>query len=151
MVRITGQRRPDRGTIGRSSANRDYRMSTYGLTVVLAIHDEQIAEHGGSSGVRDQGLLRSALERPRNIAAYEPDGESDLARLAAAYGYGIVKNHPFIDGNKRTALVVTETFLNLNGLALLADDATCVAVIEALASGTMKEEKFARWIRENIA
>jgi death on curing protein len=76
---------------------------------------------------------------------------SDLARLAAAYGYGIVKNHPFIDGNKRTALVVTETFLNLNGLALRADDATCVAVIEALAGGTMKEEKFARWIRENIA
>jgi death-on-curing protein len=121
------------------------------LTVVLAIHDEQIAEHGGSSGVRDQGVLSSALDRPRNIAAYEPDGESDLARLAAAYGYGIVKNHPFIDGNKRTALVVTETFLNLNGLALLADDATCVAVMEALAGGTMKEEKFARWIRENIA
>ncbi|HUZ90897.1 MAG TPA: type II toxin-antitoxin system death-on-curing family toxin [Methylocella sp.] len=122
-----------------------------GLTVVFAIHDEQIAEHGGSSGIRDQGLLRSALDRPKNIAAYEPDGESDLARLAAAYGYGIVKNHPFIDGNKRTALVVTETFLNLNGLALLSDDATCVAVIEAIAGGTMKEEKFARWIRENIA
>jgi death-on-curing protein len=118
-----------------------------GLTVVLAIRDE----HGGSSGVRDQGLLSSALDRPKNIAAYEPDGESDLARLAAAYGYGIAKNRPFIDGYKRTALVVTETFLNLNGLALLADDATCVAVIEALSSGTMKEDKFARWIRENIA
>ncbi|MGO8845500.1 MAG: type II toxin-antitoxin system death-on-curing family toxin [Methylocella sp.] len=121
------------------------------MTVVLAIRDEQIAEHGGSSGVRDQGLLSSALDRPKNIAAYEPDGESDLARLAAAYGYGIAKNRPFIDGYKRTALVVTETFLNLNGLALLADDATCVAVIEALSSGTMKEDKFARWIRENIA
>ena len=118
-----------------------------GLTVVLAIRDE----HGGSSGVRDQGLFSSALDRPKNIAAYEPDGESDLARLAAAYGYGIAKNRPFIDGYKRTALVVTETFLNLNGLALLADDATCVAVIEALSSGTMKEDKFARWIRENIA
>jgi len=122
-----------------------------GLTIVLVIHEEQIAEHGGSSGVRDQGLLSSALDRPKNIAAYEPDKQSDLARLAAAYGYGIAKNHPFIDGNKRTALVVTETFLNLNGLALLADDATCVAVIEAIADGTMKEEKFARWIRENMA
>jgi death on curing protein len=122
-----------------------------GLMIVLAIHEEQIAEHGGSSGVRDHGLLSSALDRPKNVAAYEPDGESDLARLAAAYGYGIAKNHPFIDGNKRTALVVTETFLNLNGQALLADDATCVAVIEALAGGTIREEKFARWIRENIA
>jgi death-on-curing protein len=121
-----------------------------GLPVVLAIHDEQIAEHGGSSGVRDQGLLSSALDRPKNIAAYEPDGERDLARLAAVYGYGIVKNHPFIDGNKRTTLVVTETFLNLNGVALLADDASCVAVIEAIAGGTMREENFARWIREHI-
>jgi death-on-curing protein len=121
-----------------------------GLPVVLAIHDEQIAEHGGSSGVRDQGLLSSALDWPKNITAYEPDGERDLARLAAAYGYGIVKNHPFIDGNKRTTLVVTETFLNLNGVTLLADDATCAAVIEALAGGTMKEENFARWIREHI-
>lgn len=119
------------------------------LPVVLAIHDEQIAEHGGSSGVRDQGLLCSALDRPKNIAAYEPDAERDLARLAAAYGYGIVKNHPFIDGNKRTALVVTETFLNLNGPGLLADDAACVAVIEALAGGTMKEDTFAAWIRDN--
>jgi death-on-curing protein len=76
-----------------------------GLTTVLAIHEEQIAEHGGASGVRDHGLLSSAL---KSIAAYEPDG--DLSRLAAAYGYGIAKNHPFIDGNKRTALVVTETF-----------------------------------------
>jgi death-on-curing protein len=121
-----------------------------GLPVVLAIHDEQIAEHGGSSGMRDQNLLSFALDRPRNIVADKPDGERDLARLAAAFGYGIAKNHPFIDGNKRTALVVTETFLNLNGLDLMADDTTCVAVIEALAGRTMKEEKFARWIRENI-
>ncbi|WGJ15940.1 type II toxin-antitoxin system death-on-curing family toxin [Methylocapsa sp. D3K7] len=120
-----------------------------GLAAALAIHDEQIAEHGGASGVRDDGLLRSALDRPQNIAAYEED--ADIARLAAAYGHGIVKNHPFIDGNKRTALVVTETFLNLNGAALLADDATCVAVIEALAGGTMKEDKFACWIRDNTA
>jgi death-on-curing protein len=121
-----------------------------GLTTVLAIHDEQIAEHGGSGGVCDHGLLSSALDRPRNIAAYEPEGDCDLSRLAAAYGYGIAKNHPFIDGNKRTALVATETFLNLNGLDLMTDDATCVAVIHAVADGSMKEEKFAGWIRENV-
>ena len=119
-----------------------------GLAAALAIHDEQIAEHGGASGVRDDGLLRSALDRPQNIAAYEED--ADLSRLAAAYGSGIAKNHPFIDGNKRTALVVTETFLNLNGFDLTADDATCVTVIQSLADGTMKEDKFAGWIREKM-
>ena len=119
-----------------------------GLTTVLAIHEEQITEHGGSAGVRDQGLLSSALDRPKNIAAYEPD--CDLPRLAAAYGYGIAKNHPYVDGNKRTALVVTETFLNLNGLDLTTNDASCVTVMQAVADGTMKEEEFARWIRENI-
>ena len=121
-----------------------------GLTTVLAIHEEQIAEHGGLSGIRDQGLLSSALDRPKNIAAYEPDGNRDLARLAAAYGYGIAKNHPLVDGNKRIALVVTETFLNLNGLDLTADDAACVAVMRAVADGTMTEDKFASWIRENM-
>ncbi len=121
-----------------------------GLTTVLAIHEEQIAEHGGAGGVRDRGLLSSALDRPRNIAAYGPDGDSDVARLAAAYGCGIAKNHPFVDGNKRTALVVTETFLNLNGLKLTADDAACVAALRALADGTMKEEEFAGWIRDNV-
>ena len=98
-----------------------------------------------------KACVSSALDRPKNIATYEPERERDLARLAAAYGYGIVKNYPFIDGNERTALVVTETFLNLNGVTLFADDASCVAVIEALANGTMKEDKFARWIRENVA
>jgi death-on-curing protein len=121
-----------------------------GLTTVLAIHEEQISEHGGSTGVRDHGLLSSALDRPKNIAAYEPVEDGNLSRLAAAYGYGIAKNHPFVDGNKRTALAVTETFLNLNGLDLMPDDATCVAVMRAVADGTMKEEKFAGWIRENI-
>ena len=119
-----------------------------GLATVLAVHEEQIAEHGGASGVRDHGLLSYAFDRPKNSSAYEPDG--DLSRRAAAYGYGIAKNHPFIDGNKRTALVVTETFLNLNGFDLTTDDATCVAVMHAVADGTMKEEKFAGWIRENI-
>lgn len=112
-----------------------------GLTTVLAIHEEQIAEHGGSSGIRDQGLLSSALDRPKNIAAYEPDGNRDLAPLAAAYGYGIAKNHPFVDGNKRTALVVAETFLNLNGLDLTTDDATCVAVMRAVADGPLDPRK----------
>ena len=121
-----------------------------GLTTVPAIHEEQIAEHGGSGGVRDHGLLSSALDRPKNKAAYEPDENRDLSRLAAAYGYGIAKNHPFIIGNKGTALIVTETFLNLNGLYLTADDAACVAVMRAIADGTMKEEKFACWISENI-
>jgi len=120
-----------------------------GLTTVLAIHEEQIAEHGGAGGVRDRGALSSAVDRPKNIAAYESVGY-DLARLAAAYGYGIAKNHPFIDGNKRTALAVTETFLNLNGFDLTANDAACVAVLQALADGSMKEEAFAGWIRDNI-
>jgi death-on-curing protein len=120
-----------------------------GLTTVLAIHEEQIAEHGGAVGVRDHGALSSALDRRKNVAAYEP-GACDLARLAAAYGYGIARNHPFIDGNKRTSLVVTETFLNLNGLELTADDAACVVAMQALADGTLKEEKFAGWIRDNV-
>jgi len=120
-----------------------------GSTVVLAIHEDQIAEHGGGRGLRDQGLLSSALDRPRNIAAYEPD--ADLSQLAAAYGFGIAKNHPFVDGNKRTALVVMETFLGLNGFDLTADDAACVAVVQAVADGTMTEDKLARWIRDNIA
>jgi death-on-curing protein len=120
-----------------------------GSTVVIAIHEAQIAEHGGGGGVRDQGLLDSALGRPRNIAAYVP--EADLCRLAAAYGFGIAKNHPFVDGNKRTALVVMETFLDLNGFELIADDAACVVVFQAIADGTITEEKLSCWIRDNIA
>ncbi|MGA2636889.1 type II toxin-antitoxin system death-on-curing family toxin [Methylocella sp.] len=119
------------------------------MTTVLAIHEEQIAEHGGAGGVRDRGLLSSALDRPRNIAAYEPD-DCDLPRLAAAYGCGIAKNHPFSDGDEQAALVVAETFLNLNGLELTTDDAACVAIMRAVADGTIGEEKFAGWIRENV-
>lgn len=99
--------------------------------------------------MRDRGLLSSALDRRKNIAAYEPNADDDLSRLAAAYGYGIAKNHPFVDGNKRTALVVAETFLILNGFDLTADDATCVAVLHAVADGSMREEEFADWIRDN--
>lgn len=116
------------------------------LDVVLAIHEEQIAEHGGGEGLRDQGLLDSALARPRNLAAY---GEPDLPALAAALGHGLARNHPFVDGNKRTAFVAVETFLGLNGLALVADDAECVVAMLRLAAGDLSEEGFAAWLRDN--
>ena len=111
--------------------------------VVEAIHDEQIAEHGG--GVRDAALLESALDRPRNLAAY---GEPDLPALAAVLGHGIARNHPSVDGDKRTAFVAVELFLNLNGHALIADDADCVLVMLRLAEGSIGEDDFAVWIRD---
>jgi death-on-curing protein len=114
--------------------------------VVLAIHDEQLAEHGGQGGVRDRGLLESALARPRNQFEY---GESSLARLAAAYAFGISRNHPFLDGNKRTSLVVAELFLELNGLELSASDAACVATFLSLAAGELTEDDLALWVTEN--
>jgi death-on-curing protein len=119
-----------------------------GVAVALAIHDEQIAEHGGRSGIRDVGLLESALERPRNLFAYEA---ADLLRLAAAYGFGLARNHPFVDGNKRTSAVVTELFMERNGFRLLASDTVIVATWTALAEGRMKEEELAAWLRENAA
>ena len=112
--------------------------------VVWAVHEAQLAEHGGSAGVRDSGLLASALARPLNLAAY---GDPDVAALAAAYGYGIARNHPFIDGNKRTAFVCTELFLVLNGYSLLADDALCVSTMLALAAGELAETELADWLR----
>jgi death-on-curing protein len=115
--------------------------------VVEAIHDEQIAWHGGSEGTRDAGLLASALDRPRNLAAY---GDPDLASLAASLGYGLARNHLFVDGNKRTAFVSVETFLLLNGVALVAADAECVLTMEGLAGGTISEADFATWIRRNL-
>jgi death-on-curing protein len=111
---------------------------------VLAIHEEQVAEHGGPAGLRDAGLLEPALNRPRNLLAY---GNPDLAALAAAYAFGIARNHPFVDGNKRTALVLMELFLALNGQELIADDAACVATIQALAEGRLTEEDLAEWVR----
>ena len=117
-------------------------------SVVWAVHEAQLAEHGGSAGVRDAGLLASALARPLNLAAY---GEPDVATLAAAYGYGIARNHPFIDGNKRTAFVCTELFLLLNGASLTADDAQCVATMLALAAGDLSEAEFAAWLRTQSA
>ncbi|MGB7202175.1 MAG: type II toxin-antitoxin system death-on-curing family toxin [Pyrinomonadaceae bacterium] len=116
---------------------------------VLAIHSRLIAEHGGSDGVRDLGLLESALGRPVNIHAYEPD--SDIAQLAAAYAFGIVKNHPFIDGNKRTGYVAMETFLLRNGFELNGTPADKYLTIISLAEGTLSEQQLADWLRERIA
>ena len=112
--------------------------------VLLAVHDEQLAEHGGAAGTRDAGLFESALARPHNLALY---GEPDAADLAAAYGYGIARNHPFIDGNKRTAFVAVEVFLALNGHELVAGDADCVVTMLDVAAGTLTEAPFAQWLR----
>ena len=115
-------------------------------TTVRAIHAAQLAEHGGLEGVLEEGRLASALAHPRNVAVY---GEHiDATQLAAAYAHTISCNHPFVDGNKRTAFVVMELFLNLNGLALEADDAECIITMEALATGELTENELAGWIRE---
>ena len=111
----------------------------------LAIHKEQLAEHGGSAGVRDEGLLESALGKPRNVFAYEPD--CDLARMAASYAYGIARNHPFVDGNKRTALVVAETFFMKNGVAILSSPEEKYFTFLHLADGSLSEEELAAWFR----
>lgn len=113
--------------------------------IALAVHEEQLMAHGGGHGVRDIGLLQSALARPENLAHY---GEPDVYALAASYAYGIAKNHPFIDGNKRTAFVVMETFLLLNGANLNASDSECVTVFLELAAGNLSEEGLAHWLRE---
>jgi death-on-curing protein len=116
------------------------------LEAILAAHDEQLAEHGGGAGIRDLGLLESALARPLNLHAY---GEPSLATLAAAYAFGIAKNHPFVDGNKRTALVAAELFLGVNGYDLIADDVEVVKVFLALAAGEINEQELAAWIDRN--
>lgn len=110
-------------------------------------HDEQLAEHGGSTGLRDRGLFESALARPQNLAAYQ---EPDAAALAAAYCYGLAKNHAFVDGNKRISLVALESFLVLNGYRLEVDDTQCVLIILSVASGAMAEDELAEWIRRHI-
>jgi death-on-curing protein len=114
--------------------------------LVIAIHDEQLAIHGGSEGLRDASLLESALDRPRNKWAYE---QADLASLAAAYGFGIARNHPFVDGNKRTSLLAMYTFLGLNGVDFVVPETEAAAIILALAAGEVSEESLARWIRDN--
>ena len=118
-------------------------------SVVLAIHEAQLAEHGGMVGIRDEGLLSSALARPHNLEAY--GNNPDAAALAAAYAFGIARNHPFLDGNKRTAFVVMELFLNLNGWALDADDAVCISMMLTLAAGKLSEEMLAKWLRGHLA
>lgn len=114
--------------------------------VIIAIHEVQLAEHGGGTGVRDAGLLDSALGKPQQLNNYgEPP--PDAAALAASYGYGISRNHPFIDGNKRTGYVAAELFLRLNGWRLNADDASCVVTMLGVAAGDITEEAFAAWLR----
>ena len=115
--------------------------------VVLALHDEQIAEHGGLSGIRDLALVESALGRTLNLAAY---GNPDAADLAAAYAFGLARNHPFSDGNKRTAAVVALTFLLLNGVQFEITEAELVVMILALAAGDLSEDEVARWFRDHI-
>src|SRR5688572_4030916 len=116
---------------------------------VLAIHDRQVAEHGGGAGVRDEGLLESALARPQKLHAYG-DPAPDLADLAAALAYGLASNHPFVDGNKRTAAVCCETFVELNGATLEADDPDLFPQYLALAEGKLAERDFAAWLRERL-
>jgi death-on-curing protein len=114
--------------------------------VVEAVHDAQLAEHGGASGVRDAGLLESALARPANLHAY---GESALCLIAAAYAFGIVRDHPFVDGNERTAFLTAYVFLRLNGLDLVADEIGATTSMLALASGEMTQAEFATWLGDN--
>ena len=113
-----------------------------------SIHDRQLAEHGGGRGVRDEGLLDSALARPVNRWTY---GEDDPASLAAAYAYGVARNHPFIDGNKRTAWVLARLFLVLNGQRLEFDSAGAIAMMLALAAGELEEDVVADWFRNRLA
>ncbi len=113
---------------------------------LVLLHDESLAEHGGSSGLRDEGLLESALARPRNLAAY---GAPDFAELAASYGVGVARNHPFVDGNKRAAFLAVGMFLALNGYRLASTQADSTLTMLAVAAGDTDEPTFAAWIREH--
>jgi death-on-curing protein len=113
--------------------------------VVLLLHSESLAEHGGSSGMRDQGLFESALARPRNLFAYEPD--ADIAQLAAAYGFGLARNHAFVDGNKRIAFIAVTLFLRLNGFRLVSEHVDKIRTMIDVAAGKILEAEFADWIR----
>jgi len=117
------------------------------LDVVLAVHDRQLAEHGGLDGLRDRGALESALTRPHNLVVY---GKPDAADLAASYACGIVRNHAFLDGNKRTAWVAARLFLMDNGFRLQFDPLEAVQRMEALAAGTLEESEFAAWLRDRL-
>lgn len=115
---------------------------------LILLHAESLAEHGGLEGLRDEGLLDSALARPLNSHAYEE--VTDIARLAAAYGFGIAKNHPFVDGNKRAAFLSVGLFLGLNGQRLVADKADAIRVMLAVAGGELSESEFAEWIKVHM-
>ena len=117
------------------------------LDIALAVHDRQLAEHGGPTGGRDQGMLESALARPLNQWTY---GEDDLCALAAAYAYGIARNHPFTDGNKRTAWVFARLFLMLNGQTLSFTPRMAIDVVLALAAGELGEDELADWFRQHL-
>ena len=117
------------------------------LAEVLAIHQLQLAEHGGGQGLRDQGLLESALARPRNLAAY---GKPDRCDLAAAYTFGLLSNHPFVDGNKRAGFVVGALFLEINGLRFVASEVDATRAVLELAVGTISEVQYAEFLRANV-
>jgi len=114
--------------------------------IIIAIHDEQLAIHGGASGLRDEGLLESALDRPRNKWSYE---NAELPELAAAYAFAIARNHPFVDGNKRTSLLALYTFLGVNGIDFDVPEADAAAMILSLAAGEADEFGLTRWIGDN--
>src|SRR3954468_7950815 len=117
-------------------------------SVALAIHEAQLAEHGGIPGLRDEGLFSSAMARPQNLAEYGK--RPDAAGLAAAYAFGLARHRAFLDGNKRTAFVVMELFLNLNGWTLDAEDAGCISTMESVAAGDFPEKDLAAWLRSRI-
>jgi len=114
--------------------------------MIVAIHDEQLTIHGGAAGLRDEGVLASVLDRPRNKWTYE---QAEMAELAAAYAFGIARNHPFIDGNKRAALLALYTFLGVNGIEFDVPEAEAASIILSLAAGEVSEESLTRWIRDN--
>lgn len=118
-----------------------------GVAVAKAVHDRQLAEHGGLAGTKDEGLIESAMARPLNKHAY---GERDSCALAASYAYGIARNHPFADGNKRTAWVIARLFLKLNGVEIAFDKTDAIRMMLGLASGQLAEDEVAQWFREHL-
>lgn len=118
-----------------------------GVDAVLVMHEESHAEHGGASGIRDLGLLESALARPRNAWSY---GEGDLIALGALYASGVMRNHPFVDGNKRTGFLAAYSFLYVNGIEIVAEEAEVVVQCLALAASEIDEAEFVAWLRENV-
>jgi len=129
-----------------TAANQPWRWLSAKLLAL--VHEEQLAEHGGPAGIRDPAMLISALGRPQHRALYE---SPDAAALAACCAFGVARNHPFVDGNKRTAFVAMEVFLDLNGFELTATDEDCVFRMLALAAGELEEDTYAQWIRDHLA